>query len=646
MRNVIIMLIVILFGAFVSLAEVGELYNYAASEHGAKASSNGDAMSAHEKHPASGAIDGTCDMSRYADGGVWAGSVHVTKKTPAVWQVKFPEPVRVNRVIIYHIPSAGNQLIDFSLEYRLPKSKKFRRVIPYDNSWENPVRGNDAKISKLTFKTVKADSLRVVITKASPHSIAKYGYGHAYIVEFEAYLVDVDRERKAMERERQMFAEVGKLASIWHAKRTKRENQRLETLKKANAQVTESHAFAWVRKEKIRTSHTGLGVGHLSKLMPVLAKLGFNGIDPGRWRYASKAEGYEQAIKGTNDLAEKYNMHVTLWLPWYWYKNDKNFPDRNCMPDLTREGEYRRAVDFRGVKMPTAPCPLSDSFWRDLRANVLQVAKWSKKYRHIEGICLDLEGYGPSASRQSSDWYSYDFCFCDECFGRFLRRIGSKLRPSQISPNRRFALLKHAGREAVQAYYELLTDEVRHRAADVREAAHAINPDFVLQFYGTPIEPDNNVADWLEKSFQFKSWFGFALAQGFGTKRVPCIYKPLDAYDCRKGRWSITRRMIRVGDKWKYIEAGETLQKELDELGLYVVHLPGFVICNESSSADMKRGLEMAMKRGNGFWFNEGWMLLAMRNPKNPKPPYWSKGKENIENYYRILREVLREYVR
>ena len=287
----------------------------------------------------------------------------------------------------------------------------------------------------------------------------------------------------------------------------------MTALKKANAKITESPAFEWVRKEKVRTSHTGLGVGHLAKLMPVLAKLGFNTIDPGSWRYAAKPEGWEPAVKGTNDLAEKYNMHVTLWLPWYWYKNDKYFPDRNCAPDLTREGQYRRAVDFHGKKIPSAPCPLSDSFWCDLRANVLQVEKKKKKYPHIEGICLDFEFYGSNVSRQSSDWYSYDFCFCDECFNRFLRRIGSKLRACQIPPERRFALLKEAGTDAVQAYYELLADEVRHRAIAVREAAHAINPDFVLQFYGVPIEPDNNVADWLEKSLQFKSWFGFALAK-------------------------------------------------------------------------------------------------------------------------------------
>jgi len=617
----------------------GQLFNYAAARHGAVASSNGDLVSKTERHPAAAAIDGTRDMSRYADGGVWLGSTHVTDQTPAIWQVTFPRVVKVNRVVIYHLPVGRHYLVDFTLEYRSPGSRQFKPVRPYGNQWRNPLRDNSLNVSKLTFDVVETDSLRLVITKADPEAIAQHGYGQAYIAEFEAYLVDVEQEQQVLQRQRQAFAEIGKLAKKWRAERQQREKARLAAQAKADATVTEAGSFAWVRREKIRTSHTGLGVKHLSELMPELSRLGFNAIDPGGRRYASKPEGWEPAVRGVNELAEKYNMHVTLWFAWYWYKNDKNFPDRNCMPDLTREGQYRRAVDFRGTTMKFAPCPLSDQFWRDIRANVRQVARWSVGYPRIWGICLDFEFYGTGSSRQPSDWYGYDFCFCDRCFGLFLQRIGSKIKACQIPAEKRFERLKEVG--AVEAYYEMLTDEVRHRAENVRQAAHAINRDFVLQFYGVPILPEPQVAQKLDKNFLWNSWFGYGLAQGFGTKRLPCVYKPLDASDPRPGRWTLTARMVREGQRWKFVETGKSFQQQYRELGLHVVHIPGVVICNESPSADMARAIRTSLVDGDGFWFNEGWMLLAFRNPDHPAPAWWSEKNESIDVYWKMLENVL-----
>ena len=316
------------------------------------------------------------------------------------------------------------------------------------------------------------------------------------------------------------------------------------------------------------------------------------------------------------------------------------------MPDLTVEGDYRRAVDFRGKKMRLAPCPLADAFWRDIQANVSQVAQWSQEFNRIWGTCIDFEFYGTGSSRQPSDWYGYDFCFCDHCFGLFLQRIGSTLTACDVVPKDRFVRLKEVG--AGQAYYEMLADEVRSRAENVRKAAHAINPEFIIQFYGVPIVPDPQATEKLSANFLWNGWFGYGLAQGFGTKRLPCIYKPLDASDSRPGRWTPTARMVRSnveGEYWKFIETGKTFDQEYKELGLNVVHIPGVVICNESPSKYMAKAIRSSLADGNGFWFNEGWMLLAFRKPDHPRPAWW-KGQETIDSYWKILEEVLAEYPR
>ena len=190
-------------------------------------------------------------------------------------------------------------------------------------------------------------------------------------------------------------------------------------------------------------------------------------------------------LREVQETAEKLKMRINPWFAWYWYPDDKDFPDRNCLPDLTREGEYGRA-------------------------------------------------------------------------------------------------------EAV------------------RLAAHAINPDFVLQFYGTPILPEPDAARIIKPDYQWRGWFGYGLAQGFGTKRLPCLYKPLDASDVRTGRWNMSRRMVRSAGQWQFVEAGKTLQQELDELGLHVVHIPGVVICNEALVAEYGRGDQIDASTG-------AWLLVQRR---------------------------------
>ena len=631
-------LLAVFFWATITFAQESSI-NLASYKQGAKASSNGDEISANEKHPASGGIDGTQDLSHYSDGGVWLSSIKSTPQNPSIWQVKFSEPAKVNHVVIYHLPVGNHLLIEFKLEYRDLETENFVNVRPFGEEWKNPVTNNIEKVSKLSFEDVYTDSLRLVITKGSQDDLRYNGYSRAYMAEFEAYYIDLEKEAEIRKQRENKLLEIRELSANWRKDRALREEKRKKKQKEADTCINESPVFDWVRKNKIRTSHTGFGVQHLAELMPELSKIGFNAIDPAGRRFSSLAEDWEPAVKATNELAEKYDMQVTLWCPWYWLEDTQGFEGRNCLPDLQKWGEYRRAVDFRGAEMKWAPCPLSDAFWRDMQANVVQVAQWSKTYPRIWGTCLDFEFYGTASSRQPSDWYSYDFCFCDHCLGLFLQRIGSKAKACDIPLEERFDLLYKFN--AIDAYYEMLTDEVRYKAEQVRIAAHSINSDFVLQFYGIPILPEPEAAKKLKKDFMFHGWFGFALAEGFGTKRLPCVYKPLDASDLRPGRWTLTTGMFPKGDgQWEFVDVGKSLQQQLDEMDLHVVHVPGFVICNESLSADMKRELTSVMKKTNGFWFNEGWMLLAMKDPNAPRPAWWSEGSESIENYRQILRDA------
>lgn len=622
----------------VSVASGAELYNFAAAGHGARAFSNGDFNTATEQHGPAGGIDGTRDMSRYAQDGVWMGSVYPTKEQPALWWVELAEATRVNRVRIHHLPSGNHVLVDFGLEYRDPETGAFQLVRPYKASWCNPVQGNQAKVSELTFDEVRTDGLRLVITAASPDHMHSDGHGMAYLVEFEAYLVDVTAEEAVLRQELAAVAEIGELAARWVGKYGGPEPAGTG-VGQAEGAVAESEAFAWVRREKVRTAHIGFGVDYLRKLLPIMSDLGFNAIDPAGHRYASRPFWGEQVAQ-LDELAREAGFPVTLWFAWYWYEDSPGFEERNCLVDLTRGGDYRRAVDFRGQRMVWAPCPLSSAFWGDLFANVRQVADWSTTYKSVWGMCVDFEFYGTGQSRQSSDWYSYDFCFCDHCFEQFLTRIGSTVRAGQVPAERRFSLLKSMG--ALEAYYGVLSHEVGSRAQQVREMAHGINEDLVLGFYGVPISPEPNVAELLEAGPMFKSWFGQALAQAWGTQRLPCVYKPLDASLLAEG-WSMKCRVgLDKTGRGCYYQASNTLQEELDGMGLHVVHIPGLVICDESPAAPMREAIRQMLDEGQGLWFNEIWMLTAFRDePERPRPGWWRRSKDDIEAYWRVLGEEL-----
>ena len=510
-------------------------------------------------------------------------------------------------------------------------------------NWINPVKGNLGRVSTLDFEDATIDAFRLVVTAGSPDSLGMHGYGQAYVVEFEAYFVDREAERAAMEEEKEAFASVAPRAAAWRKARAAREAKRMAEQRKSEQDVEESTVFRWVRQEKIRTIHTGLGADHLRELVPELAAAGFNAFDASGRRFASQPDRWEPEFKAAHELGEEHDMYFTPWFAWYFYPNDDYAPDRNCVADLLRDGDYRRAVDFTGKTLAVAPCPLWEPFWNDMRKNVEQVARWARTYGRTWGLCLDFEFYGTGSTRQSSDWYGYEVCFCDRCFDRVLAAVGSDITAADVPPEKRWTRLQEAG--AVEAHYEVLADEVRRRAVSVRESAHTIHSDLVLQVYGLPSFVEHKPSETLEDGPLFKSWFGHAVLQGFGTKRMPCLIKPLDASVLlpEETSWSFTSQveLSEIGHGM-HVDAGKPYQALLDEASLHALYVGGVVICNESNSRVMGDAIRILLEKGNGFWFNEAWMLVAFRNPDHPRPGWWTKNEtEDIEAFWRMLRREL-----
>ncbi len=624
--------------------------NFAAASVGARASSNGDFRDpahADRVFPASAAINGNSNAEGFGEGNVWMSAEPASVDSPAIWQVGFRRPELVSRITITQWPEGQNQLVDFAVEFQSPRDQGYHRLVPREGAWANPVRGNGQKVLTLDFETVLAKALRLIITAASPDKVAQYGSGFAMIAEFEAMHVSFAEEASA--RKEKSLSELKALVQQWREQRAKREQQRLAERRKTDQAEEPAQVINWLKREKLLSGHTGLGDSGLFKHFPEWQQaIGMNSMDLSGWNFHTMRDWWEPRIKQLHEFFTKQEVRWTLWIPHYWYPKDmdaEGFHRRNCLEHITPDGPYRGAVNLQGLPTHHTPCPLAEEFWRSLRGQARQVALWSVKYPSIFGLCYDMEFYGTSSPRMYSGYYTYDHCFCDHCFDRFVRKVGSSLTSAAVRAERRFACLKRAG--ALVAYYESLGDEVRQRFEELRLMAHQINPDLILGLYGVPIWPIEDQATWaeLEKRWVWKSWYGFAMAQGLGTKRMPCLSKPLDGY----GTWDLDTWIVRgpgepgSGMKdWHWAKIGMSIQQKMESLGLHALYVPGFVITDIETPEQYAGHLKLCLEKGHGCWINEWWMLWAFaEKPDSPRPGWWKQSDYEINDFVRAIRETL-----
>ncbi len=611
--------------------------NLAAAVNGAKASSNGDMVDPRGlRYSADKAIDGVrywYDEYGAPTGLGWMSDKEhkVNDRNPAVWQVTLSRQAKVNKAVIYHLKYDG-ELVDFELAHWDPQAGAYKRVVPSGEQWTNPVRDNHRLVNTLRFETVTTDRLQLTITKAGPGAIAQTGGkgGTAYVAEFEAYYEPDEARAAQQEAERMWVRQLSDGAKAWRQDRQKREAARRADLIKAQAEQSLSPVLAWTGKEKIRTSHTPVATGKLIEYADQFRAAGFNSHMLASWHWDARASKVESDLRRLNEMARKKGFRLIIWTAWYWYPDNKDgFFDRNAFSYLGKD--YRGAVDFQGTRLKPTPCPFAEELWKSMVGQAVQVAEWSTRggLKSIVGYAMDFEHYGAPNGR-SFDSYNYDKCFCEDCFGKFLKAIDSSIEAEHVCATDRYQLLKQAG--ALEAYYELLCDRARVRAEELRKAAHAVNPDLLLGFYGIfpTLEVFETSLDDLPKKRFMASWFGEALFKGLGTKRVPSPYLPL-----------IT------DPSWNpfYAKFDELVKYFRDNEDVHVLYCPGFVIAPEQPSAFMRKGIVRCLADADGFFFNELWMLWAYKEDPKKASPSWVGGKamEPVGNYWNAIRTAVNE---
>lgn len=149
------------------------------------------------------------------------------------------------------------------------------------------------------------------------------------------------------------------------------------------------------------------------------------------------------------------------------------------------------------------PCPLAEDYWDfayTRRAlTLLELAR--TKAPGIAGMHIDPEHY-------SGRWNFYrgtDTCYCDHCFGGYMRW---RRRPLSVPAASRYRWLERRGE--LPTYWRYLEEEAARQARAVERRVHQRNPDFLFAAYpGVDLSPQD--------------WFLRGMARGLHTSAVPLL---------------------------------------------------------------------------------------------------------------------------
>jgi hypothetical protein len=625
------LLMCVLLIHFAAVAEVPSGTNLAATSAGAKAWSNGDGMDREHGGPftADRAIDGVrfwYDPSGKPTGSGWmhAREGLINSKQPAIWGVRLPHATKVNQLRLF-FPQVGLQATDFKIEFKRVGAEDYSPVRPFDSQWTNPVARNERVELEMNFETVTTDGFRITITDGAPALCSQPGRsgGSAYLSEFEAYYTS-DEAREAGRASRgKLISELTAAASTWEKQRPAPPRPPATAQSHHELPRDLAPSLQWLRNEKLRQGFAPIATDKIIQYADTFKASGLNTLQLVSWHWDTRAAKLEEDIVRINRMAVEKDFHLYAWTAWYWYPDSTEedggqFKDRNAFAYLGQK--YRGAVDFQGTQLFPTPCPFDETFWKSVKDQALQTAKWSteQRFNRLHGLQYDFEFYGAPNGRDHDSW-NYDKCFCDDCFAKFLETLHVKVT-TDIPAAERFAVLKEAG--ALNAYYKVLTDRARRQIRDLRRSVDKINPDFQLGFYG--IFPALGVfetsLDDLPKRRFWASWFGEAFYEELGTARAPFVHVPLIT-DPASNPYSAKRRELR--------------QYFLDH-GTPVVHSPGYLILPEQTPEFMRQAMAESLGEDDGWWINELWMFWSYKeNPSKATPGWFPRGTtmQPIEKY-------------
>ncbi len=209
------------------------------------------------------------------------------------------------------------------------------------------------------------------------------------------------------------------------------------------------------------------------------------------------------------------------------------------------------------------PCPVEPRYWDEvLTRQAVEVAREGQDpAKAVAGILIDWEMY-VNSTKGGQIYYS-DACYCDHCFGGYLKANGLDVAP--VPYKERVAWLKNNGLH--DGYQPRLQEQVRALAGRLREAVEAVDPEFLLGFYPVP-----------------HNWHLIGVAQGLGTPAHPMILWATSTYG--------GGGPAKVPDDWR---------RQMRAQGIHARYSGG-VLLRMYSAANLAANLYEIARKSDGYW--------------------------------------------
>jgi len=243
----------------------------------------------------------------------------------------------------------------------------------------------------------------------------------------------------------------------------------------------------------------------------------------------------------------------------------------------------RRFVAADGRAAPHLACPTDEKYWESVVGQrALELAELRRAgHPSVCGLLFDIEDY---AGRGDLPCGSLWLCYCDQCFGAFMRSVGKG--EQTVAASERQSWLSE--NELLENYLKFQDNSVATILSNIRKQIDEVAPDFMLAIYPwvyvEPAERKSRIA------------WDIRFVRGLGTERVPFLLLDERTY------------------VWGYDPAMERQRADLKSQGLNFLAVTGFNVVPAERvwwPEEMAPSAYWASRRSDGYWIYVGdWPLL------------------------------------
>jgi hypothetical protein len=258
-------------------------------------------------------------------------------------------------------------------------------------------------------------------------------------------------------------------------------------------------------KERVRAITAGTGNNHNSEIIKkhkLNLALSFSYIlkNAGINKTSDKlvTEKTLPRLKALRNYAKYATANKLLTMPVIWFHTDT--------AAILQNRPYRRYVTFDGQICDVTPCPLDKVYWEKLMKPLFgMLAKIQLEENAKGGAAFDAEYYaGDMAGGFCYDPKIAHGCFCNHCFGGFLKFNNDNIDIRTIPVDERFEYVKN--KYSSKPYLDYLENQIALQVGRVAEDTRKIKKDFLLGLL-----PDAN------------NWFLRGVARGFSAPELPVL---------------------------------------------------------------------------------------------------------------------------